>query len=74
MFCLKKKKASLPHQKSHISFRNGIYNPAYDMRAAMMCSQYMGGSPHKGFGLLSVLDLLSQQLSSDGLVKPLSVH
>lgn len=40
----------------------------------MMCSQYMGGAPHKGLGLLSAFDLLSQQLSSDGLMKPLSVH
>lgn len=29
----------------------------------MMYSQYMGGTPHKGLGLLSVFDLLSQQLS-----------
>lgn len=40
----------------------------------MMCSQYMGGAPHKGLGLLPTSDLLSQQLSSDILVKPLSVH
>ncbi len=25
----------------------------------MMCSQYMGGTPHKGLGLLSAFDLLS---------------
>lgn len=66
-------KAGLTHQKCHISFGNGIYNPAYNRRAAMMCSQYMGGSPHKGLGLLSLFDLLAQQLSSDGLMKPLSV-
>lgn len=40
----------------------------------MMCSQYMGGAPHKGLGLLPASDLLSQQLSSDIPVKPLSVH
>lgn len=34
-----------------------------------MCSRYMGGAPHKGLGLLPTLDLLSQQLSSDMLVK-----
>lgn len=56
----------MTQEKSHISLRNGIYNPAYNMRAALMCSQYMGGIPHKGLGLLSVFDLLSQQLSSDG--------
>lgn len=39
-----------------------------------MCSQYMGGAPHKGLSLLSVSDLLIQQLSSDILMKPLSVH
>lgn len=68
-------KAGLTHQKSHISCRNGIYNPAYNRRAAMMCSQYMGGTPHKGPSLLSVFDLLSEQLCSDGLMKPcLSAH
>lgn len=40
----------------------------------MMCSQYMGGAPHKGLGLLPTSDLLSQRLSSDILVKPPSLH